>query len=121
PLLPGLNHTQSVHLYRIAQEAINNAILHGQADRVEVQLEVEDSSVVMRIRDNGTGIATNHKSKQGLGLRIMRHRSGALGGEFNITSERHRGCTVRCTIPLNVISEVSPIVPDHSLCLQSSQ
>jgi len=114
-----LDHTQSVHLYRIAQEAINNAIRHGQADRVEVHLDVEDSSVVMQIRDNGTGLATTRKSKPGLGLRIMRHRAGALGANSrsNPSVIAAAQTTVRCRIPLNVFPAASPIDPNRSLCL----
>jgi len=87
-------------LYRIAQEAVANALKHAAPSRVEVRLDCLDRSVVrLSVRDDGAGIPANAAPKGGLGLAIMKHRIRIIGGELTIGPAPGRGTQVTCTAP----------------------
>jgi signal transduction histidine kinase len=90
----------AVHLYRIAQEAISNAVRHGHADKVTIGLAIRDHMVILTIRDNGSGIDPTDNPRSGMGLRSMRYRAGVLDGTIDITAAPGGGTLVRCTTPL---------------------
>jgi len=85
----------AVDLYRIAQEAINNASRHGLASQIFIQLEAIDDRLNLRIRDNGIGISIRDPS--GLGLTIMRYRARSNGGELKIEQPAEGGTIISCT------------------------
>ncbi len=85
------------HIVRIAREAIVNAALHGRARRVEVVLSRNGGDIVMRITDDGWGIADAHGS--GMGLRTMRARAAALGGHLSAHSGPAGGTQLELTVP----------------------
>jgi signal transduction histidine kinase len=93
----------AVDLYRIAQEAINNATRHGRANQVFIQLETIDDLLTLQIRDNGVGFSTRDPS--GLGLTIMSYRARSNGGELKIDQPKEGGtiisCTARTRLPKN--------------------
>lgn len=91
------NNTVATHLYRIAQEAMANAIRHGKAKRLEIQLVESGDKIVLTVRDNGTGFKTTDASVKGMGLRIMQYRAGMIGGTTTFQNEQ-RGALVTCTI-----------------------
>ena len=86
------------HLYRIAQEAVNNALKHSSAGGIAIRLANDDGYVVLEISDDGRGLSRAKKSGQHIGLRVMRHRANAIGAELTITSVRGKGVVVRCTL-----------------------
>lgn len=88
----------NIHLYRIAQEAIGNALKHSKATRIELRLEVRDRAVELRIDDNGTGISPASAPGHGAGLRIMRYRAGLIGGALTVTRTANGGTAVVCTV-----------------------
>jgi signal transduction histidine kinase len=85
------------HLYRIAQEALNNVVKHARAGEAIVRLKQIDGALLLEITDNGVGLA---RKRSGLGLGVMQHRAKAIGGEFTVKSRRGAGVTVRCVLPL---------------------
>jgi signal transduction histidine kinase len=87
-------------LYRIAQEALNNALKHAEATRETVRLHVQEAAVVLEISDDGRGfnLATAEK-KGGMGLANMRERARQLGGELVIRSSPGAGTTVIVSVP----------------------
>jgi signal transduction histidine kinase len=85
------------HLYRIAQEAVNNAVKHAKAKDIVVRLFKRDGRLILEISDNGTGL-TKGGPKRGIGLGVMRHRAGAIGAELAVESKRDEGVTIRCTL-----------------------
>ncbi|MHA3771700.1 sensor histidine kinase [Verrucomicrobiota bacterium sgz303538] len=88
----------ALQLYRIAQEAISNAIRHGKATEVLVYLEaLEDSRARLVIRDNGHGIRLPLPRNSGLGLRIMQYRAGLLGAHVDIHPVESGGTEVVCS------------------------
>lgn len=91
------NITVATHLYRIAQEAINNAIRHGKADRIEIELHTEKELACLRVGDNGGGFSeTVQRGNKGMGLRIMHYRAGIIGASLQVTSRAPNGVLVEC-------------------------
>ena len=88
------------HLYRIAQEAVSNAIKHGRARRVTIQLETGAEQTVLSVVDDGTGISEPAPRNGGMGLRIMEYRAGMIGGGLSIQRNPGGGTTVRCSVPV---------------------
>lgn len=91
----------ATHLYRIAQEAISNAIRHGRATRIEIGLAAVGERVQLAIRDNGRGLPRVPTRKKGMGLRIMQYRAGIIGGSLVIQNEPTGGTTVGCSVHLH--------------------
>ena len=77
-----LDNTLATHLFRIAQEAVTNAIKHGQAGRIELGLTRTPGGINLAIKDNGAGLPARPQKKPGMGLRIMRYRAGTIGGSL---------------------------------------
>jgi signal transduction histidine kinase len=86
-------------LYRIVQEALNNAVKHANAKSVKIELRHLPLRVACTVRDDGKGFAVK-QSVQGLGLIGIRERLKALGGSLRVESEPRRGTTLRVEIPL---------------------
>ena len=91
----------SVHIYRIVQEAVHNAIQHGEATSVTIAFSSGAKNLVLRIEDNGVGFELNEKNIGGYGLRNMEERSRAIGGIFYITSLLSQGTTIEVNVPKN--------------------
>jgi signal transduction histidine kinase len=87
------------HLYRIAQEAVGNAIKHGRANNIVIQLEVSDSGVLLRVLDDGTGLQPGKTNGEGMGLRIMSYRAQVIGAKFRIGRRDTAGTMVTCLLP----------------------
>ncbi|MBA2432488.1 MAG: sensor histidine kinase [Chthoniobacterales bacterium] len=90
----------SVHIYRICQQAIDNALRHGGAKSIEIQLHQDDRRFRLTLQDDGCGFARPSEPLQGLGLRTMAFRAEVIGGKFRISSSRHGGTTVEVTAGL---------------------
>jgi PAS domain S-box-containing protein len=87
------------HLYRIAQEAISNAIKHGKASRIDISLGLRESHLTLAIGDNGTGLPKTFDTRKGMGLRIMQYRAGLIGGTLEIRRRPRGGTLVACVVP----------------------
>lgn len=86
-------------LYRIVQEAVNNAVKHAHAHSVRIELKRTPSKVACSVRDDGSGFDTRLET-DGLGLIGIRERLNALGGSMHLVSESRRGTTLTTDIPL---------------------
>jgi signal transduction histidine kinase len=102
---PNWDEQTAIHLYRIAQEAINNATRHGRAQNILIFLEAADHSISLRVLDDGMGVPES--CSEGVGLRIMRYRAQSIGGEVTIERRNGPGTTVSCTVRTN--SQVNEI------------
>ncbi len=101
------NNTAATHLYRIAQEAVNNALRHSRADQVVISLKQANDEIVLEVSDNGVGldpvsVARRNLSgtKHGFGLEIMNYRAGMIGGTLRIARRPEGGVSITCTVPL---------------------
>ena len=86
------------HLYRIAQEAVNNALKHARPRHIQINLSRAQGTLRLQIKDDGCGLPRRGK-KLGMGLEIMRHRAHVIGASLEIDSKPNRGVTVACTLP----------------------
>lgn len=91
------DNSVSTHLYYIAQEAVNNAVKHARAARIEIILTRIGENVHLRIDDDGAGFPDT-PSADGIGLQIMGYRAKMIGGSFDIQSDRRRGTHVHVFI-----------------------
>jgi signal transduction histidine kinase len=86
------------HLYRIAQEAVRNAIRHGEARHVAISLAEQDGMIRLTVEDDGVGMPAGPPAAKGLGLRIMAHRASLLGGTFTVEPALTGGTVVTCSL-----------------------
>ena len=86
------------HLYRLAQEAVNNAVKYSGSPRIEVCLNSRPHQLELVVRDYGKGLPTEGKPG-GLGLQTMRHRAQMLGGQLTVENAPDGGTCVRCVAP----------------------
>jgi signal transduction histidine kinase len=88
-------------LYRIVQEALNNAVKHARASTVRIELQSTSSKVACSVRDNGQGFDDQAQAAgQGLGLLGIRERLNALGGSLRVDTKPRQGTTLVADIPL---------------------
>jgi len=92
--------TTAMHLHRIAQEAVTNAIRHGQARRIVIELSEQHGRVTLTVEDDGVGLAEGWQKSQGLGRRIMAHRAAMIGADFVIDHNPTGGTFVKCSLPI---------------------
>jgi signal transduction histidine kinase len=86
-------------LYRIAQEAMHNAVKHARASRIDVTLSSTSTSISVEVRDDGVGFDPSQDFAGHLGLHSMRERMAVVGGTTDITSAPGQGTCVRATAP----------------------
>jgi signal transduction histidine kinase len=92
--------TVAENLYRIAQEAIANAVRHGKAKRVALRVRASQAKTTFTVSDDGIGIDLQ-RNPDGMGLQIMRYRTRMLGGILDVQPMPRGGTRVRCVIPRN--------------------
>jgi PAS domain S-box-containing protein len=95
-----LEPSVALHVYRITEEAVGNAIRHSGASKIAIALQMKAKRyVVLTIADNGKGFA-GRGLRDGMGLQNMHYRARAIGGTVEVTSTERRGTCVTCTLPL---------------------
>lgn len=93
------DNKMATQLFRIAQEAVANAIKHSNADRIEIRIQRADGILELTIRDNGCGISEAAAEKsRGIGLMTMNQRARMIGGQLSLLPEPGGGTLVRCTV-----------------------
>jgi PAS domain S-box-containing protein len=100
----------STHLYRITQEAVNNAIKHGQARNVTISLSSGNGYGTLRIENDGANLPEPSTNDSGMGMQIMNYRARMIGGLLKVESGGHRGVTITCQFPLDKGKERLPEV-----------
>jgi two-component system CheB/CheR fusion protein len=88
----------ATHLYRIAQEAITNAVRHARPSRIQVSLTEGSDAIRLQVADDGVGIGRVPLNGEGLGLRIMRHRANLIGAQLTVAPRRDGGTEVVCML-----------------------
>lgn len=92
--------TAALHLYRVAQEAVTNAVKHSGARNILIHLDRSPTHVCVSVQDDGKGFVVTKKRTKGLGLHMMRYRANALGGELKIERRKTGGMDITCKIPI---------------------
>ncbi len=93
------NANISVNLYRIVQEAINNAIKHGNAHNISIKMVLDSDKSVLTIENDGSVFPDTIDSK-GMGLQIMNHRAELIDGLLEVRKGAKGGAVVTCTFPM---------------------
>jgi signal transduction histidine kinase len=90
-------------LYRIVQEAINNAIKHGRARQISISLKSAGHQFALTVKDDGLGFSNETKKHGGMGMHIMKYRAGVLNASLEVRSgSGGTGTTVVCTFRKNL-------------------
>jgi signal transduction histidine kinase len=92
------DNTAATQLYRIAQEALRNALEHGEATQITIYLRLAEHGLTLTIQDEGNGFSSNMPKSSGSGLTIMRHRAELIGATFTIESHVEKGTSVSCCL-----------------------
>jgi PAS domain S-box-containing protein len=98
----------AAQLYRIAQEAVHNAIEHGAAREVLIQLTFGNRDMVLTVQDTGHGFKAETNG-HGMGLRMMRYRAQCIGGSCHVHTAHNKGTVVHCRVPLEAEPSLSMI------------
>jgi two-component system sensor kinase FixL len=98
------NNTVATHLYRIAQEAVSNAVRHGEADDIKIILASGEEQVRLQVRDDGVGFDEESTDGSGMGVHIMNYRARIIGATLEISSELGDGTVVTCTVPQTAVA-----------------
>ena len=88
----------AINLFRIAQEAIQNAIKHGSATRIVIRLSKKNETVELAVKDNGQGLPDHFEQRQGMGLKIMDHRASMIGAEVQVQRVATGGTLLTCSL-----------------------
>ena len=98
--VPLRDNAVATHLYRIAQEAVNNAVKHSRASQILISLGTREGRVELRVTDNGVGIPASLAPSGGMGLHTMEYRARTIGGTLSVERGPNGGTVVSCLAPL---------------------
>lgn len=97
--LGAINVSLANHLYRIAQEAVNNAAKHANPTRISIALRINEAGMTLIVENDGQGFPEGWEQRGGMGLRIMRYRAGVIGAQLVFRRDEDHQTRVICTIP----------------------
>jgi two-component system CheB/CheR fusion protein len=109
----------ATHLYRIAQEAISNAVKHGKAKTIVLDLHAGPREMTLTITDDGVGLEKSSGDGRGIGLHTMKYRASLIGGTLDVRPGRGGGTAVTCVVPTGpgietTEQEQQQRVPEHA-------
>ena len=89
----------ATHVFRIAQEAISNAVKHGKAQTILLDLSAQGNDLRLSVTDDGVGLGNRSADGKGIGLQTMVYRARVVGGTLDVRAGERGGTVVICTIP----------------------
>jgi PAS domain S-box-containing protein len=100
----------ALNLYRIAQEAVTNALRHAQATRILISLERRGDNIALTVRDDGIGLRgkSRRAGKHGMGVHILHYRARTIGASLSIANVKPKGTQVRCSLASHESSTQNP-------------
>lgn len=98
-VLPRHTPAMIVHVYRVAQEAVSNAVRHGEATKIIIAVDGTPRGVLVRIADNGRGLPEESHRPEGIGMHVMEYRAHALGGTITLDKAQPHGAIVTLAYP----------------------
>lgn len=103
--IPTLDRNVIMQFYKITQEAVTNAVKHGKARQVDINLVNDSGCLVLTIRNNGLPFPSMIDQSKGMGLRIMNYRANVIGASLEIKPARPKGTLVKCCLPVRTKPE----------------
>jgi PAS domain S-box-containing protein len=100
------DHSVTLHLFRIAQEAVNNAVRHAKPKHIRIELDTMPSSVTLAVHDDGVGLPPAKGRRKGMGFSVMQYRSRLIGASLEIRSASG-GTSVICTCPITQANDTN--------------
>ena len=97
--MPPLEKNAIMQFYKITQEAVTNAIKHGKAKQVWINLTREPQQLVLTIRNSGLPFPSMIDQRKGMGLRIMNYRANTIGATLEVKPAKPKGTLVTCILP----------------------
>lgn len=94
------NSTESIHIYRIVQEALSNAVKYSQSHTIELTLQKRDHHLDITIKDHGTGFDLKANNQKGMGIGLMHSRAKIVGADLRIHTSQSNGTTVLLSVPI---------------------
>lgn len=91
------------NLYRIAQEAVTNAVKHAAPTNITITLRQSSTHLMLSVEDDGVGFPPETETAKGMGLHIMKYRAGTIGARLDNGNHPKRGAWIRCIIPINAL------------------
>lgn len=88
----------AMNLYRIAQEAVQNALKHGHATRVVIRLTKLSNTIELAVKENGQGLPRHFETRRGMGLKIMDHRASMIGAQLRLRRVTTGGTLLTCSL-----------------------
>jgi len=111
--VPDLEEAVAANLLRIALEAVNNAIKHGQARQITLTLSADPQQIRLEVEDDGIGLQPDYAPGRGMGLHMMNYRARMVGAVFGIQPRGGGGTTVTCSVRRSVLTEPTPQAHDE--------
>jgi PAS domain S-box-containing protein len=98
--VPLQDNNVALHLYRIAQEAVVNALKHAGAKEIVIDLSTSKNQIDLSVTDDGEGMPPNTKPNGGMGMHLMHYRAGVIGGTLSVERSGTGGTVVACVLPI---------------------
>jgi signal transduction histidine kinase len=112
PGIPPLDSETTLQVYRIAQEAVNNALKHAHAHHIGLRLSYAAPQITLTVRDDGVGLPAAEPT-EGIGLRIMQYRARMIGATFRLQNAPGGGTLVTCTLSPNPTTPAAASTAPH--------
>jgi signal transduction histidine kinase len=93
-----IDNESAIEIYRIAQEAVNNAVKHAHAKSIVIAIENCGSDILLRVSDDGVGLSTGDHHGHGMGMNIMRYRARRIGAALEFSGNSPSGVVVNCSL-----------------------
>ena len=107
-MVPIADNGVALHLYRIAQEAVTNALKHSGASNITLSLRLRQDLLSLSVADDGCGIPDVISAADGMGVRLMKYRADVIGADFAIVRRKNHGTRMTCLLPMATIRPSSP-------------
>ncbi len=109
------DNAAAIHLYRIAQEAVNNAVKHAAPKRIDIGLADADGKIVLTIQNDGKGLSAGPDRRGGMGLQTMNYRARMIGAALDVKPGPAGGTIVTCALSKNVAVKPGRETPERIL------
>jgi PAS domain S-box-containing protein len=107
-MVPITDTVMALHLYRIAQEAVTNALKHSGARTITLSLKLRQDMLTLSVADDGCGLPDVIHASQGMGLRLMKYRADVIGADFSIGRRKNHGSRISCMLRMAAGGQSQP-------------